>query len=152
MSFPKIKAALGASYPTILRALRTMGVPSRSKSDGVSLASRGDLHSSNGYIRKTIGKYQRVLHHRFIMSEHLGRPLSNRKTGRHHPSPKPDLWSTRTIRIMMRKNGIFCKAVKSYLFSPAIVLIHAVQTGFFVDNQIRPGFTIADAAGKTFAG
>lgn len=90
MSFPKIREALGASYPTILRALRTMGVPSRSKSEAVSLASRGDLHRSNGYIRMTTGRYQRVLHHRLIMSEHLGRPLKKTEFVHHINGIKTD--------------------------------------------------------------
>lgn len=75
MSMPQIAAALGSTTPTVLRALRATGTPTRSISDGVSLAARGNRREDSGYVTVSAGKNVRKREHVLLAEKALGRPL-----------------------------------------------------------------------------
>lgn len=75
LSMPKVAEQFGCTMPTVVRALRKTGTPSRSLSDGKSLAHRGNKGKVNGYTTVTADKYARKLEHILIAEAALGRKL-----------------------------------------------------------------------------
>lgn len=83
MSLPQVAKQLGSTSPTVLRALRASGVPTRSISDGVSLASRGNRRIDSGYITVCVAKNVRKKEHVLIAEQTLGRSLRRNEVVHH---------------------------------------------------------------------
>ena len=71
---------LGSTSPTVMRALRALGMARRSISDARSLRSRGNRRIDTGYVTVSAGKYVRKKEHVLLAEKALGRPL---KPGEH---------------------------------------------------------------------
>ena len=75
LSLSQVAKKLGSTLPTVLRALRAEGIPTRGKSEARSMRSRGNRSVLNGYIAIRTGKDERPLEHRMIAEKALGRKL-----------------------------------------------------------------------------
>lgn len=83
-SISQICQEIGCTSGAVIPALRKYGIKTRSISDAVHLASLGDKSKqTRGYIFVDIGKYSRILEHRKIMAELIGRPLTSREVVHH---------------------------------------------------------------------
>lgn len=75
-SIPQICKEIGCTSGAVIPALRKYNVKMRSISDAVHLASLGDKsQNTQGYIYLSVGKYRRVLEHRYIAEQIIGREL-----------------------------------------------------------------------------
>ncbi len=83
MSLPKIAAALGSTSPTVLRALRAQGIPTRTIAEGVSLASRGNRRIDGGYVTVCHARNVRKREHIIIAEKALGRALRRNECVHH---------------------------------------------------------------------
>lgn len=74
---------LGTSSCTIHRVLTQSGVPRRSISDSVSMASRGNRREDSGYITISVGKNRRKKEHVLIAEKALGRAIKKGEVVHH---------------------------------------------------------------------
>lgn len=75
LSIPAVAEKFGCSTPTVIRALASAGVQTRSISDGKSLSVRGKKSTQNGYVFVNSDKYIRKKEHVIVAENALGRKL-----------------------------------------------------------------------------
>lgn len=90
ISIPKVCEKFGCSAPTVIRALRDTGTQSRSVSEGLSLAARGNKRLDTGYITVCNGMNERKKEHVLIAESVLGRKLKKGECVHHINQVKTD--------------------------------------------------------------
>lgn len=91
MSTPQVAASLGTSSGTILRALKTLGIPRRTLSEGISLRHRGNRRKhKTGYVMLRVDFGVRKKEHVHIAEQVLGRELKRGEMVHHINGDRSD--------------------------------------------------------------
>jgi hypothetical protein len=90
-SIPQVANHLNTTGTTVIRALKTLGVKTRSISDGKSLRCLGNKSkASKGYVYISIGKYNRKLEHVYVAEQMIGRTLEKNEVVHHKNGDRKD--------------------------------------------------------------